>query len=159
MLGAGKVLEGAAPPLRGRTGARSPLSPDPPTEGACSRVVTNAGPQPGDLDLVVEAIVVDAYGDDEQYVAFLTVLEEAAELPAAATLLGIPVTVTGFDYSNPTRGLVAICRGPQEVGEVSLADLAFPPDTVTAWIHAAYRHHLGLPPFPARPRPDLTWPT
>jgi hypothetical protein len=42
---------------------------------------------------------------------------------------------------------------------VSLADLAFPPDTVTAWIHAAYRHYLGLQPFPARPRPDWTWPT
>ncbi|WP_280659758.1 hypothetical protein [Geodermatophilus sp. DF01_2] len=42
---------------------------------------------------------------------------------------------------------------------MSLADLAFPPDTGTAWIHAAYRYHLRLPPFPARPRPDWTWPT
>ena len=74
------------------------------------------------------------------------------------TLLGAPVTVTGFDYTNEARGLVAICEGSNGTGEVALADLAFPPDTVTAWIHAAYRHYLGLQPFPARPRPDWTWP-
>jgi hypothetical protein len=90
--------------------------------------------QRGDLDSVVETILVDAYGDDEQYVAFLTVMEDE------------------------TRGLVAICEGSNGTGEVALADLAFPPDTVTAWIHAAYRHYLGLQPFPARPRPDWTWP-
>jgi hypothetical protein len=115
--------------------------------------------QRSDLDLVVDTILVDAYGDDEEYAAFLTVLEDECRLPAAATLLGIPVTVTGFRYTDPARGPVGICQGPQEVGEVSLADLAFPPDTVAAWIHAAYRHHLRLPPFPARPRPDWTWPT
>ena len=110
-----------------------------------------------DLDRVLETILVDAYGDDEQYVAFLTVFEEETTLPAAATLLGGPVTVTGLDYTDPARGLVAVCEGRQGSGEVSLADLAFPPETVTAWIHAAYRHHLGLPPFPARPRPEWTW--
>lgn len=64
-----------------------------------------------------------------------------------------------LDYTDPARGLIATCQGPQGIGEVSLADLAFPPDTGTAWIHAAYRYHLRLPPFPARPRPDWTWPT
>ena len=56
--------------------------------------------EPSDLDSVVEAILVDAYGDEEQYVAFLTVLQEETQLPAAATLLGAPVTVTGFDYTE-----------------------------------------------------------
>jgi hypothetical protein len=88
--------------------------------------------EPSDLDPVVEAILVDAYGDEEQYVAFLTVLQEGTQLPAVATLLGVPVTVTGFDYTEPARGLIATCQGPQDIGEVSLADLAFPPDTVTA---------------------------
>lgn len=111
-----------------------------------------------DLDSVVETILVDAYGDDEQYVAFLTVLEDEARLPATATLLGSPVTVTSFDYPNEARGLVAVCCGPTGTGEIALADLAFPPDTVTAWIHAAYRHYLNLQPFPALPRPDWTWP-
>ncbi len=111
-----------------------------------------------DLDRVIETIVVDAYGDDEQYTAFLTVIDDETELPAATTLLGTPITVTAIDYTNEACGLVATCDGPSGAGEVALADLAFPPDTVTAWIHAAYRHYLGLAPFPARPRPDWTWP-
>jgi hypothetical protein len=104
---------------------------------------------------VVADILVDAYGDDEQDTAFLTVLEEACDLPTPATLLGSPVSVTGFDQTP--RGLAASCRGRQGAGPVGLADLTFPPDTLVAWIHAAYRHHLGLPPFPARPRPDWRW--
>ena len=111
-----------------------------------------------DLDAVIETIIVDAYGDDEQYTAFLTVIEEQTRLPATATLLGTPVTVTGFDYPNEARGLTAGCEAPDGTGEVALADLTFPPDTETAWIHAAYRHYLGLRPFPADPQPDWTWP-
>lgn len=114
--------------------------------------------QPPDLDTVIETIITDSYGDDEQYTAFLTVIEERTPLPARATLLGAPVTVTGFDYSLQARGLTALCQAPDATGEVALADLAFPPDTETAWIHAAYRHYLGLRPFPAEPRPDWTWP-
>src|SRR5829696_3005553 len=106
--------------------------------------------QRSDLDSVVETILVDAYGDDEQYVAFLTVIEEETRLPAAATLLGAPVTVTGLDYTNEARGLVAICKGSNGTGEVALADLAFPPDTVTAWIP---RRVSPLPRSPAVPGP------
>jgi hypothetical protein len=98
-----------------------------------------------------------AYGDDEQYTAFLTVIEEQTRLPATATLLGTPITVTAFDYTDD-RGITACCEGLDGAGEISLADLAFPPDTVTAWIHAAYRYWLGLRPFLATPRPGWTWP-
>jgi hypothetical protein len=52
--------------------------------------MTAAGGRRSDLDLVVESILVDSYGDEEQYVAFLTVFEEETQLPAAATLLGVP---------------------------------------------------------------------
>ena len=111
-----------------------------------------------DLDAVIEIITVDAYGDDEQYTAFLTVIEDQTTFPIAATLLGTAVTVTAFDYLDPARGLTATCSGPDGKGEVSLAGLVFAPDTVTAWIHAAYRHYLRLKPFPATPRPDWDWP-
>jgi hypothetical protein len=131
----------------------------PPLETVAASYARRSMGQRSDLDLVVDTILVDSYGDEEQYAAFLTVLEDECRLPATTTLLGIPVTVTGFRYTDATRGLVAIVQGPHEVGEISLADLTFPPDTVAAWIHAAYRHHLGLQPFPARPRPDWTWPT
>jgi hypothetical protein len=98
-------------------------------------------------------------GDVEQYTAFLTIIEEQTPLPAAATLLGAPVTVVGFDFPNEARGLTATCEAAGGAGEVALADLAFPPQAETAWIHAAYRHFLGLAPFPAVPRPDWNLPT
>jgi hypothetical protein len=111
-----------------------------------------------DLERVLDIILVDCYGEDEEYSAFLTVLDEEIGLPMAASLLGTPVTVTNLDYHDPARGLVARCDGPHGSGDVALADLSFPADTVAAWLHAAYRHHLGLKPFPATPRPDWTWP-
>lgn len=98
--------------------------------------------QRSDLDHVVETILVDAYGDDEHYAAFLAVLEEECPVPAVATLLGIPVTVTHFRYTAPTRGLVAKCRGPQEVGEVCLADSPF---------------HRKLSPPGSTPPTAITW--
>jgi hypothetical protein len=106
----------------------------------------------------IETILVDCYNEDEQYTAFLTVLDDQLHLPAPATLLGTPVTVTKLDYTDVARGLVARCRGPQGSGQVALADLAFPADTLAAWLHAAYRRHVGLRPLPAMPRPDWTWP-
>jgi hypothetical protein len=111
-----------------------------------------------DLAGVLDIILVDCYGEDEEYTAFLTVLDEEIALPMTASLLGTPVTVTKLDYQDPARGLVARCDGPHGSGDVTLADVAFPADTVAAWLHAAYRHHLGLKPFPATPRPDWTWP-
>jgi hypothetical protein len=84
--------------------------------------------------------------------------EDEVALPTSASLLGTPVTVVALDYTDPARGLVAVCRSPQGTGEVAFADVAFPADTLAAWLHAAYRHHLGLKPFPATPKPDWTWP-
>jgi hypothetical protein len=91
-----------------------------------------------DLDAAITIIIVDAYGDDEQHTAFLTVLAEQTPLPAEATSLGIPVVVTGIDYSNEARGLTATCRSPGGNGAVAMADLMFPPETEKA--PAAARH-------------------
>src|SRR6266508_4533795 len=91
-----------------------------------SQVMTTADA----LDRVIETITVDCYNEDEEYTAFLTVIEDEVALPAPA-------------------GLVAVCRGPDGTGEVAFGDVAFPADTLAAWLHAAYRHHLGLRPFPA----------
>jgi hypothetical protein len=80
-------------------------------------------PMRPDLDAVIETVIVDAYGDVEQYTAFLTIIEEQTPLPAAATLLGAPVTVVGFDFPNEARGLTAACESADAAGEVALADL------------------------------------
>lgn len=110
------------------------------------------------LNKVLGIILVDAYGEDEEQTAFLTVLDEEIDYPAEATLLGSPVEVTELDIPGGRREVVARCESRHGAGEVAFADLRFPPDTVAAWLHAAYRSYLGIEPFPARPRPDWSWP-
>jgi hypothetical protein len=96
------------------------------TSVVSSSSLTRPSQQPCDVDVSPlpfhEATSdLDAYGDDEQYTAFLTVIEDQTAFPLSATLLDTTVRVT-------------------------------------AWIHAAYRHCLLLPPFPVTPRPDWSWP-
>lgn len=101
-----------------------------------------------DLDALVAAITVDAYGDDEPQTAFLEVFNQEAQLPAAATVLGTPVEVVRFDYLDERRGIVACCRRDGAACDLAAVDLVFPPDAVAAWVQAAYRRWLGLAPHP-----------
>lgn len=81
------------------------------------------------LTRAIETILVDFYNEDEDYTAFLTVIEDEVALPASASLLGTPVTVVRLDYTDPARGLVAVCRGPHGTGQVTFADPGLPPPT------------------------------
>lgn len=112
------------------------------------------------LRQIVESIIVDAYGSDEQLTAFLTVFDEEVDLPCAAQILGVDVEVVAFDLEgDERRGLVARCRRiGGSAGVVSLADVRFESGTVAAWLHAAFRSWLGLKPFPARPPEGWLWP-
>ncbi|PMR62622.1 hypothetical protein C1A38_02380 [Verrucosispora sp. ts21] len=112
-------------------------------------------PDDQDLDHAIEAIVDDAYGADEQHNAVLAVIEDETHQPTAATLLDTPVTVASTDYTNEAPW--PTCQGPDDTGEVALAGLTFPPDTVTARIHTTYRRHLSLTPLPARFRSEWAW--
>jgi hypothetical protein len=113
-----------------------------------------------ELDRVIEIVLTDAYGEEEEAVAWETVLEEAIDVPTQAALLGEGVTVIHIGLPSGRTEVTARCRRGSDGarGEVALADLAFPPQTEEAWLHAAYRRYLGLPPFPATPRPSWTWP-
>jgi len=101
-----------------------------------------------DLDSLVDEIIVDAYGEDEQLWAFRQVLEDEVELPADAFVIGEPVSVMKIDYEgNPLRGLHAVCRkqdGDEHV--VAFADVLFSEGTQGARYHGAYRKWLGLEP-------------
>ena len=111
------------------------------------------------LSELIESIIVDAYGTDEQLVAFLTAFFEEVRVPCAATVLDIPVEIVRFDIEgDERRGLVARC-GPEtkRAGVVSLADVRFEPGTTAAWLHAAYRSWLGLAPFSARRPAGWSW--
>ncbi len=101
-----------------------------------------------DLDAVIADITVDAYGDDEPQTAFLEAFNQEVRLPAAATVLGMPVDVVGFDYRDERQGIIARCRRDGARQGLTVVDLFFPPDTVAAWVQAAYRRWLGLDPHP-----------
>ena len=104
------------------------------------------------LDEMVEVIIVDAYGDDEQLWAFRQTFEDDIDLPADGFVIGEPVSVMEIDYDgNERRGLTARCRredGSEYV--VAVSEVVFPEGTEGAWHIAAYRRWLNIDPFPAR---------
>ncbi len=76
------------------------------------------------------------------------VFNQEVRLPAAATVLGMPVEVVGFDYLDDRHGVVAECRRDVSHQAMAVVDLTFPPDSSAAWVQAAYRRWLGLKPHP-----------
>ena len=104
------------------------------------------------IDELLEEILTDAYGDDEQLWAFRQVFEDNMELPTDAVVIGEPVSVIEIDYDgNERRGLTATCQredGSEHV--VAVAELAFTERSANALSVAAYRKWLGLKPFPAK---------
>lgn len=112
------------------------------------------------LSELVDSIVIDAYGTDEQLTAFLTAFDDEVNLPCAAQILGVDIEVVAFDLEgDERRGLVARCRrngGATDV--VSLADVRFESGTIAAWLHAAFRTWLRLKTFSARRPEGWVWP-
>jgi hypothetical protein len=108
-----------------------------------------------DLDRLIEEIITDAYGDDEQLWAFHAALEDAIELPCDAFVIGEPVSVVEFDYDgNPRRGLVARCRREDGSGHrVSASDVVLAEQSNGAHLIAAYRKWSGLDPWPEQAAP------
>ena len=111
------------------------------------------------LSELIESIIVDAYGTDEQLAAFLGAFSEEVRVPCAATVLDIPVEIVRFDIEgDERRGLVARCgREAKPAGVVSLTDVRFEPGTTAAWLHAAHRSRLGPAPFSVRHPVGWSW--
>ena len=104
--------------------------------------------EPGDsTDRLLEEILVDAYGEEEQLWAFRQVIEDEVPLPAEGTVIGETVRITKIDYDgNPRQGLRATCRkGDNKTYVVALADVDFPEDSPAAPYLKAYRKWLGVP--------------
>jgi hypothetical protein len=103
-----------------------------------------------ELNDLIEDIVVDAYGEDEQLWAFRQAMEDEIALPADAFVVGEPVTVLEIDYDgNERRGLTARCRrqdGSEYV--IAVSDVSFPEGSGGADYVAAYRTWLGIEPYP-----------
>jgi hypothetical protein len=97
-------------------------------------------------DGLIDEIIVDAYGDDEQLWVFRQAFEDNVGVPAEAFVVGEPVTVMTIDYDgNERRGLTARCRredGSEQV--IAACDLIFPEGSAAARYMAAYRTWLGI---------------
>jgi hypothetical protein len=108
----------------------------------------------GDLEDLIDEILVDAYGDSEQLTAFEQAFAESARFPFPASIVGVSVDVVRIEFDGDERhGLTAHCRRDGEKHRISLADLVPGPVTLeTSRLLAAYRKWQGLPEFrPASP--------
>ena len=98
-----------------------------------------------DLDELIEQITVDAY-DDEGYWSFLQAFTDDVPTPFDATVIGVAVRVTGFDFDgDERRGLVAAIKRDGARTMVSLLDVKVSDSAPTARrLIAAYRRWLGV---------------
>jgi hypothetical protein len=90
------------------------------------------------LDALIEEATVDAYGDSEQASGFLACFEQII-VPFTTEVLGVEVSVTGFDLTDDDA-LVAVCRRGKARQLIPVLDLRLPtpPPAGHEWI-AAYR--------------------
>jgi hypothetical protein len=109
------------------------------------------------IDQLIDDVVVDAYGDDEQLWAFRQVFEDTTTFPFAAQVAGVDIQVTDIDYpGDERRALVAVCERAGERHTVALLDIV-PSPTIDAGVRQlidAYRRWAGaepLPPHSVRP--------
>jgi hypothetical protein len=77
------------------------------------------------LDELVEEAIVDAYGESEQCVGLLTMLEEHLAVPFTTEILGTSVRVERVDL-NDADEIVAICRRGNQRQKIPILDLPLP---------------------------------
>jgi hypothetical protein len=92
------------------------------------------------LEALIEEAVVDAYGDDEQKVGLLTMMQEHLALPFSVSILGVEATVEKVDMTRDGR-IVAVCQRNGIRQRIEILDLPLPKPAPAGaeWI-AAYSH-------------------
>ena len=96
------------------------------------------------LDTLIEEAIVDAYGESEERVGLLTMLEEHIAVPFDSEVLGITVRVDKVDL-NDANEIVAVCRRGRQRQSIPILDLALPspPPRGWEWIEAYRRWARG----------------
>jgi hypothetical protein len=119
------------------------------------RKMGRVGRSSADADQLLDEILVDAHGDEEQLWAFRQAFEDNVTVPCDGFVVAEPVSVVRFDYNgNSRRGLTARCRradGSEHV--VAAADVVLPEAEAGSRYVAAYRKWLGLEPVPTHVAP------
>ena len=69
------------------------------------------------LDALTEELTVDAYGDEEELVGFLTGAEDALEVGEICTIAGAEIRIVAVDCGpDARRGLLAVCERDHQIG-------------------------------------------
>jgi hypothetical protein len=115
--------------------------------------MANRKKPPSDAGTLLEEMLVDAYGDDEQLWALCEGIVDAFDLPMDVHVVGEPLSLVAVDYDgNPRRGLVARClRDDGSEHRVALADVYLAPGTAGYPYLAAYCKWLGVEPANVQP--------
>jgi hypothetical protein len=89
------------------------------------------------LKALIEEAIVDAYGESEQRVGFLCMLQEHLACPFTTQVLGNSVTIERIDL-NDADEIVAICRRQRHRQLIPILDLPLttPPPSGWQWIEA-----------------------
>ena len=84
----------------------------------------------------IDLALTDAYGEDEQAVAWLTCIEEMFSRFKQVKLMGNDVALVGFDLSD--HMVVAVCRQGKRKARVTLDSVEFPELTAVEarWLQA-----------------------
>lgn len=101
-------------------------------------------PSTARLDRLIAGAIVDAYGEDEQRTAFLTMLEDNLGLPFETVVLGVSVVVEKIDLSEAEE-IVAICRRAKVRQAIPILALSLPTPLPEGaeWIQAYRRWSRG----------------
>jgi tetratricopeptide (TPR) repeat protein len=104
------------------------------------------------VDIILEGMLVDAHGDDEQLWALREGIEDGLDLPLDVHAVGEPLSLIAVDYDgNPRRGLTARClREDGTEHRVTFADIQLAPDAAGYPYLAAYCKWLGTEPASVR---------
>lgn len=92
---------------------------------------------------LVEEATVDAWGQSEQAVGWLTMISDNVDFPFGTEVLGVNVSVAGVDLTVMGE-IVAVCQRGRRRQEILLLDLSLPspPPAGADWIEA-YRLWRG----------------
>ena len=91
----------------------------------------------------IDLALTDAYGEDEQAVAWLTCIEELFSRFKHVKVMGSEVTLVGFDLSDYT--VVAVCRQGKRKARITLDSVEFPDITPVEqrWLKAWKQFSAG----------------
>ena len=98
------------------------------------------------LESLIDEAMVDAYGEDEQFMGMVYALDENLNFPFQAKVLGEVVEVVDIDdrRSDLRRGIMAKVRkgGKEYAFPLSELEPLAPDETTAEWLEA-YRYWLG----------------